>query len=365
MIISNASFAFSFFLLVIANNPAYFFIVALTMGFANAQLSGTMDTWLDNNYKRVIEEADPERKIYGFSVSRVISLDRLTSASAFVIGGVIATFISREHVFFVQACLFIMTSFVILKIMKDVEECKVSTVDQDKSESKGYFGSLKRGIQFLLTDKIAFFFIMGTAFIFLSFTIWGELILMPLYFGYTGSDLLASSYRTMIFLVGVPIAIYMSKISAKTVNSQVALFYFLHVLTFFTPIIILLILVPTTNRFNLTALIITAIILIFSIDTVGEIAEVLRRRTMVDLVPSNNRNAVYSLISTFVAFFGVPLLPLTGKLIKNYGIQAGVTVALIISILGSIFIYVSLYYRKTVETVDKEKRITATPTEFL
>ncbi|MFX0087613.1 MAG: hypothetical protein ACFFAU_18330, partial [Candidatus Hodarchaeota archaeon] len=200
---------------------------------------------------------------------------------------------------------------------------------------------------------------------FLSFTIWGELILMPLYFGYTGSDILASSYRTVIFLVGIPIGIYMAKISAKVANNKVALFYFLHVLTFFAPIIILLVLVPAADSLNLLGLIITAIILIFSIDTVGDIAEVLRRRTMVDLVPSSSRNAVYSLIPTFVALFGVPLLPIAGELIEIYGLQAGVTLALIISLFGSIFVYVSLFFRKNVEAVDKEKIIRATQTEFL
>ncbi|MFX0086282.1 MAG: MFS transporter, partial [Candidatus Hodarchaeota archaeon] len=190
MIISNAGFALSFFLLVTANNPADFFLVAFFMGFAFAQLSGTMETWLDNNYMRAIEEADPERKIYGFSVSRITSLDSLIRASAFIVGGTMATFISREHVFFVQACLFIVISFVILRLMKDVKEETNPTVENEKSTPNGYFSSLKGGIQFLLTDRIAFFFIMGTALIFLSFTIWGELILMPLYFGYTGSDIL-------------------------------------------------------------------------------------------------------------------------------------------------------------------------------
>jgi hypothetical protein len=56
-------------------------------------------------------------------------------------------------------------------------------------------------------------------------------------------------------------------------------------------------------------------------------AEILRMRYMVDLVPNENRNSVYSLIPTITSFIAIPILPITGRFIDQYGLIAGVLIA--------------------------------------
>ena len=46
-------------------------VIAAINGFANAQNSGALATWLDNNYKKVAGDVDPDRKIYSFSKTGV------------------------------------------------------------------------------------------------------------------------------------------------------------------------------------------------------------------------------------------------------------------------------------------------------
>jgi hypothetical protein len=74
-------------------------LVAFFGGLGNAQASGALGTWLDNNYRNVVEQTDPERKIYGFSQARIGSLNRIVMAGTFIVGGTLVTSISRDFVF--------------------------------------------------------------------------------------------------------------------------------------------------------------------------------------------------------------------------------------------------------------------------
>ncbi|MFX1508319.1 MAG: hypothetical protein ACFFDC_19735, partial [Promethearchaeota archaeon] len=59
-----------------------------------------------------------------------------------------------------------------------------------------------------------------------------------------------------------------------------------------------------------------------------------------------NRNSVYSLIPTLVSVIAIPILPIAGILIEDYGMVAGVIVPLFISLVGTIFIFISHFSDK-------------------
>ena len=79
-----------------------FLITSIIFGFANAQASGALQAWLDNNYK-IADDYDPERKNYGFTMTRLNSIDTLSSGSMIFLGGFLATAYSRAWLFQMQS----------------------------------------------------------------------------------------------------------------------------------------------------------------------------------------------------------------------------------------------------------------------
>jgi hypothetical protein len=71
------------------------------------------------------------------------------------------------------------------------------------------------------------------------------------------------------------------------------------------------------------------------------IGETLRQRVIIELIPSEHRNAIYSLTPTIVALLGFPLIPLTGRIIDIFNLQAGLIISLIINFIGALCILYS------------------------
>jgi MFS family permease len=345
--ISFVSYGLAFFLMTTAQSFTNFMIIAFINGFGNAQNSGAINTWLDNNYQKVIGESDSERKVYGFSRSRVLTMARVASAVAFMIGGFLATQISRQFVFGLQAIfaiIIIIPIYILVTDEKTDESLKIDSGDQGSSNN--YLTHLVGGIKFLFGNKAPFFFITGTALIFSSFAIWGSLILLPLYFGYSGSDSIAATLRTSAFVIGVPISLYTAKISQRFKKDKVPHLTFLFVILFFPGFILVTTLIPITNELNLAGCIITVILLNALIPTLFDLGTILRQRIMLDLVPSENRNAVYSLIPTIISIMGIFLLPISGVIIESYGLPAGIFVAFSVAVVSAIFITLGIHFHK-------------------
>ncbi len=169
-----------FYLLAIADSFSVFVILAIVWGFANAQSSGTLESWFDNNYQAAIDNEDSERKIYGFGLNRINSLNRIVMALSFIIGGFIATNIARQSVFLLQAVICLAMIFLVFNLMNDILSEKMEASKQSLHQ---YFSLFIGGIKFLVSSKRTFFFLIGTALITTSFIVWGELILFPIYFG--------------------------------------------------------------------------------------------------------------------------------------------------------------------------------------
>jgi ATP/ADP translocase len=150
-----------------------------------------------------------------------------------------------------------------------------------------------------------------------------------------------------MFFIGIPLGIAMANVSKRFSTDKYPIIVFLGLLIYFPPFIFLLTFIPLTNSFNLLGLVLTALILTVSVNTLIDIAGILQGRTLLDLVPSENRNSVYSLIPSLVSIFAIPILPIAGKLIEEYGIVAGVIVPLIISLLGSLFVFISHFSEKS------------------
>lgn len=342
-----------FYLLSFVDSFPMFVFIAILWGFADAQTSGTLDSWFDNNYQLAIDNEDSERKIYGFGLNRINSLGRIVMALAFLIGGFMATNFARPSVFLLQAFLCLVLIFLVLALMNDIQSDKKDT---SKQSMKQYFSLFKGGISFLFSSKKAFFFLMGVALVSTCFVIWWELILFPVYFGYSGSDDLASLFRTIMFIIGIPIGIYMAKITQKISTERISILYIIGILFYNVPFLILLSLLPPTDVLNIVGLAFTAFILTIANNILLDAAGTLQGRAMIDLVPSENRNAVYSLIPSLFSLIGIPLLPITGSLIKNYGLNIGIIIPFSVGFIGSLFILLSFSF--------KEKMLSQNPTQI-
>jgi len=342
--IAVISFSIGYYFLIIAQSVSSFFIIGFIFGFGNAQFSGALASWLDNNYQSVVLNVDTERKTYGFAMSRIATLDNIALASAFLVGGALATVISRQFVFFVQVCFSLIVILAILTLVKDIKKKKVESKKKDSFQN--YFNFLKGGVSFLFSSKIAFFFIIGWSLYNVTWLIWGNLILFPLYFGYSGSDSVASVLRTLIFLIGIPIGIYNANASKKISNDKFPLFIILQLLIFFPGYVILTTLIPPKNELNILGFILTLILQNSLISFLFRLASILRQRIMVDLVPSEHRNAIYSLIPTIIALIGIPVLPIAGKIIEDFGMTAGIAIAGVVSLIGAASLFLSIYLMK-------------------
>ena len=116
---------------------------------------------------------------------------------------------------------------------------------------------------------------------------------------------------------------------------------------------ILLILNPITDSLNLIGIIGTIIILVITVDFLFSMGEILRGRSMLDLVPSEYRNSVYSLIPTLINIIAIPLFPFAGIVTEVNGLSAGLTIPLILGIIGSILMILSFHYKNKREPTEK------------
>jgi MFS family permease len=349
--LSYSTYSVAYLFLATAQSFTSFVLVAILMGFANAQASGTLRTWLESNYQKVASEIDPERKLFGFTVTRVGTLNYLASLGSFITGGAIATLISRRMVFSLQVGAIFILVVLVLILVKDIS---VKEIERPVTEKKGalidYFKYFKGGLSFVCSSRVSFFFIVGQAIFYVTWYVWGSLILYPIYFGYSGSDAGAALVRSTIFALGMIASIIVANISKRFSNHHYPYFLFIHAIIFFPCYFVLLTLLPVNDTFNLLGMLTTIFIQNSTIGFLFNTGNILQRRIMLDLVPSENRNSVYSLIPTIIALIGIPVLPFAGSIIDSYGLTAGLVICFTTCIVGSLSMTYALWYKRKTET---------------
>jgi hypothetical protein len=281
-------------------------------------------------------------------MARITSLRRLFLAMGVTFGGFIAMQLSRRFVFLLQGFLLIFYTFLVVFLIT-----KEDFINNDQFCLKDYFKFLKGGLSYIVSNKSTSFFIFGLAIYNVTWLIWGNLIQMPLYFGYTGSDGLAGVLRSLILLLGIPIDMLMANLSKQFSNKRYPHVIFIHVFLFLPSLIFLLALIPINNDFNIIGFIFVLLLQITLTSTLFYIGETLRTRVMIDMIPSEHRNAVYSLIPTLISLFGIPLIIIAGFCTSSFGLSGGVVVALSVSITGILFIFISFRLARPYNSSEK------------
>ena len=336
--------AVGFYLLSFADSITSFYLLAIVFGVSTALQSGALQSWLDNNYKELDEDEDPDKKNYGFSMSRFGAIDALLIGLAILIGGWIATNISRVFAFQLQSGLFVILAVFVFILMIDIK--KEDTGSDNRMNLVEYFGFLKGGIVFYFSRKTVFIYLTGNAVINVFWAIWGSLILFPLYFGYTGSDEGAGLLRSAIFFTGVALSILLGKYTMRISTDKIHIAGFAHSLLLLPFVMALIYFFPVTNSFSSLGSVLLYLIMIVGGTIPPVFLSALMRRVTIDLVPSENRNAIYSLVPTISGALSIPMIPFTGVLIEKYGLIYGVGVVFIISLIGFSMFYVYTILRK-------------------
>ncbi|MHA2273998.1 MAG: MFS transporter [Candidatus Hodarchaeales archaeon] len=331
------TFGLSFAILAVAQSFEMLLVVYCLQAIAASQQSGALITWFDNNYKIAADEADPDRKTYTFFFGRWGLIGNVTGAVSFVIGGFLATVYFRQAVFAFQAVALFVIGVSFLFFVKDFPE-----VERPKKSVRNYVRLLGQGVQVVTKSKGLLLYMLSICCFGIVWTVWGNMILYPLYFGYTGSDSGASLFRFTVWMVGLPGAFWASNLAARLDIKWIPRLQFLFTILFFPLFIMLTLLFPIEkNIFNIFAIVGTIFCFqttIFMLNTSG----LLQQRLFLDAIPDENRNSFYSLIPTLILLSGAPAVIIGGFLIIQAGISFTIFCLGLAALVGSIFSYIAI-----------------------
>ncbi|MFW9994177.1 MAG: hypothetical protein ACFFD4_19185 [Candidatus Odinarchaeota archaeon] len=336
LFVAYLSYGLSYALLVFAASFTDLLAVYCIQAFASSQASGALQTWIDNNYKVIAGEADPQRKVYRYFLGRWQMIGEFILASAFLIGGMLSTIYFRQLVFALQSAGLVILAIAFLAIINDFPG-----VERQERSVRTYFQLMGGGLKAVFMNKTMFLFVIGICFEAAMWSVWGQMIIFPILFGYTGSDGAASTYRFVIWIAGIPVtglaATQAAKLDAKWYPRTRAAF----ILLYFGSMLLITAWFPLSDRFEPVALILTSVVFIgFTI--LFKIANILEQRLFLDLIPDRNRNAVYSLIPTLVLLASAPAVIIGGELLTSLGLTVSTAVLGLTGLAGTIFFYLAL-----------------------
>lgn len=345
------------FLLAYATMFIHFIIIGAILGFANAQASGALESWYDNNYQKFEVPNDPEKKDYGYTLNQIKAITNFVMGTTFIIGGVLATAYGRADVFIIEGILCGFLTIFIFVWMKDILKENPSGIIEESSKPN-FIDTFKGGITYLFGSKANIFLALGYTIILFVINIWGDLFLYPIYFGYSGSDKIAGLLRATIFFITVGEAILISKLTRIINKNKVALFFGIWTIGLFGGTALLLDLIPMKNQFSLIGCIIIIVLFTMTTGLLGGIAFVLIQRVILDFFPSEYRNSLYSFFPTARGILAIFFLPLTGSLIESDGMIAGVGLCMIFGIIGTISLELGMKGLSDKEIAIKNKQET-------
>jgi MFS family permease len=347
--LSSAFLAFS-------QNFSNLVIAYVFLALANGQSSGTLQSWFDNSYKTHTSKIDPNKEHYTEFLGRVKKYSMFSGSIFFLIGGYLAFALpnGRRIVFFLQAlalflCAVLFYVFLENKTHKDNEKVRNTSINS-QSKSK-FIQLLSDGLKFTVSSKLIFLLMISSVLLVATSMVWLNLILFPLYLGYSGSDAGAGTYRWILWFSGGVISMkagqLANKISAKSwipkLNALQNTFYI-----GFTALIIIFIPINPA-RFKLIGL-----VLIYLNFVIGyyflEVHRYLKQKLYLDIIPDEMRNSIYSLLPTLGLLLSAPLILIMSRVLDENGFSVTLGILLLISLVACVIEYLALQYYEPTTT---------------
>ncbi|MHA2027043.1 MAG: MFS transporter [Candidatus Thorarchaeota archaeon] len=379
--IGNALYGVVFFMVsFVTSTTPFLYLVAIYMlsGAAQSQISGAWGAWFDNNY-RVAMPGDTERKQYGVFWGRMGMISQIAATAVLIPGSILATVFNRPFVFQLEAVGAVIFAALVMRYIRDFPE--VEAQREERPSMSQYTTLLKEGVTYLWKTPFVKFLVIGSMLTASTISVWGNLILFPLYFSYLITDVAVSSYRTMAFIPGVAAnersGVWSQKFEPRTWIPRFRLlqacgfaFYIIMsvVMYVFPPVVSAVDMVTVLLPFTSIVLIelpiqhIVPIIILFSLFTVtmffGGFAEILTQRELLDAIPNRNRNSLYSLQPTILLLLATPQIAILGWIIPVLGFPATLLICAGVSLVGVLIIRYALTLEKPVvkcEAVSTDK----------
>lgn len=331
LFVTSISYGLGIILLSFSINFDQIIIAFGIIGFAQGQESGSFHSWFDNNYILYVNE-DHDRRIYGQLLGKFTMINELFTATAFILGGFIIYFSSREQLFYFQGIFLLLFSFIFLFSIKDHP-----SLPKRELQLKNYFKFLNQGISTVFRDRNLTILIVGLIITGAGMMTWAGLMMLPLYQDYAKTDSATASLRSTIWIFGAIGTGIAGVISKKIINLKKSLsISFLSVdLVFFGIMVLMVSFFSPTPEFN--PFLVILLIFAFTIGYTGRyFKDILLPRYFLDRIPNANRNAVYSLIPTLIMIISIPYLLMGGILLQQYGIQKVLMILAINGFIGSI-----------------------------
>ena len=120
--------------------------------------------------------------------------------------------------------------------------------------------------------------------------------------------------------------------------------------------ILLILLVPIENTFNLLGIISTILLLTLLNSFLYRLSYTIYSRFQVNFIPDENRNAIYSLIPTLTTALSIPLFIVMGIVIDSSDIIAGIIIIMVIGLISaSCFIILTVLHNNQFKITKKER----------
>ncbi|MFW9792787.1 MAG: MFS transporter [Candidatus Thorarchaeota archaeon] len=313
-------------------------IAFVLVAFAQSQEAGTYIAWFDTNYKLYATE-DQDRRTYSQFYGKFTMFQEVLTALSFILGGVILTFINRQLLFMIQGILLMLVSLMLLRFIRDHKDLK-----RDRMNIGVYFRYLRGGVTTVARSKTLKLMILGLMISGAGWAIWGGLILFPFYASYAFADAGTALLRSSVFVLGALGAGVAGVVSKRIGNLQrwLAIAVFLTDVLFFLGVYIILSINPAPSSFSIISFIfvIVAFPIIFG---PRYVADVLMPRFYLDVIPDENRNAVYSLIPTLVMIISVFAVPLGALLLEILGQETTILILAVNGLFGASITAIAIY----------------------
>ncbi|MFX0061695.1 MAG: MFS transporter [Candidatus Hermodarchaeota archaeon] len=349
LFLSAISYSLSFVCFAIALDFFSFSLAFFLLAIATSQDSGTYQAWFDNNYK-VYAYEDKEHQIYSEFMGKLRMIRLFVMASALPIGGILCSIFGRTTIFLIQSMTYILLALLFLRYLRDHPKLNHNR-HHNRSDFGSYFSLLGDGLKISVGNKTLFAIIIGSIINQgIAGAIWGNFILFPMYESYGKTDEFIAFARAMLYLslatlTGVA-GIYIRRLSNTSARKLLSINMFTRDVLFYGGFVMLLVMFPPSDYFNLTSFL--ALITIGCFVQLAYCAtNLLTQRLFLDLIPDKNRNSIYSLIPTFAIFLNIPALVIGGFLCEILEPSTVILLIMAISIIGSFLIGVAvLKYRE-------------------
>ncbi|MHA1978621.1 MAG: MFS transporter [Candidatus Hodarchaeales archaeon] len=349
LFIAAVSYGIGFIVLSQAHGFISISIPFILIAFARSQESGAFISWLDNNYKFYVPE-DDDKRMYSRFFGKFTMLHEIIYAVSFIVGGIAVFYFDRSWMFLFQGISLVLISVLFLFLVRDHK-----SFTREKPEFKRYFHYLGGGVLTVTRNKTLRLMVLGLIISGTGFAVWGGLILFPLYEGYAKSDSMLAILRSTIFIASAVCTGIAGSVSVRIHNTKkwLSIGILSTDVLFFLGMFVMMVINPVPTTLNLMSL--GLVILFFTFGfTPRYLADVLRPRFYLDVIPDYNRNAIYSLIPTAILVVSIFAIPVGGYLIETVGLEYTILILAFNGLLGSSLTAWAIYTHKIEEKFDDE-----------